>query len=325
MNQRIFAFTLGTMLFAFCVCAQAQQPKKVARIGLLSAGSRSTSASRIESFRQGLRDLGYVEGQNIIIEFRYTEGDAKRFPGLAAEVIGLKPDVIVTSSGAGAFAAKSATKTIPIVFTSVGDPFENGLVTSLSHPGGNITGLTNLSPDLNGKRLELLKERFPTLIRVAYLWNPDRPGTGLKDVQNAGRTMGLQLQSLEVRSGADFDRAFETALSERSQALMTLANPLFNTHQNQIIEFATKNRLPAIFHAKEFVDAGGLMSYAPDFLATYRRAATYVDKILKGTKPGDIPVEQPRKFEFVINLKTAQQIGLTVPPNVLARADRLIK
>ena len=196
---------------------------------------------------------------------------------------------------------------------------------SLSHPAGNITGFTNLSPDLGGKRLELLNESFPTVIRVAYLWNPDRPAIELKDMQDAARRMSLQLQSLEVRSEADFDRAFELALKNRSQALMTWANPLFNTHQNQIIEFVIKNRLPAIFHAREFVDAGGLMSYAPDFLAIYRRAAVYVDKILKGAKPADLPVEQPTKFELVVNLKTAKQMGLTIPDSVLFRADRVIK
>ena len=305
--------------------AEAQQPTKIPRIGVLSAGSRSSASSRIEAFRQGLRVLGYTEGQNIIIEFRYAEGETKRFADLAAELIGLKPDVIVTSSGAGALATKSATRTIPIVFTSVGDPVGDGLVANLSRPGGNITGLTNLSLDLGGKRLELLRESFPNVIRVAYLWNPDRPGTGFDDIQNAARRMAVKLQSLEVRSGVDFDKAFDTALRERSQALMTLANPLFNTHQNQIIEFVTKNRLPAIFHAGEFVDAGGLMSYAPDFLATYRRAATYVDKILKGANPANLPVEQPTKFEFVVNLKAAKQIGVTIPPNVLLRADRVIK
>jgi ABC-type uncharacterized transport system substrate-binding protein len=325
MSEKFITFALSAMLFALCFPVEAQQPGKIPRIGVLSAGSRSSTSSRIEAFRQGLRELDYTEGQNIVVEFRYAEGDTKRFADLAAEFVGLKLDVMVTSSGAGALAAKSATRTIPIVFISVGDPVGDGLVASLSHPGGNITGLTNFSLDLGGKRLELLKESFPKVIRVAYLWNPDRPAIELKDMQNAARAMAVRLQSLEVRSGADFDRAFKIALRERSQALMTWTNPLFGTHRNRIIEFVTKNRLPAIFPSREFVDAGGLMSYAPDFLAIYRRAAVYVDKILKGTKPADLPVEQPVKFELIINLKAAKQIGLTIPPNVLARADKVIR
>jgi putative ABC transport system substrate-binding protein len=266
-----------------------------------------------------------VEGQNILIEYRYAEGKTDRFADLAGELVGLKLDVIVSASGAGTLATKTATKTIPIVFTSVGDPVADGLVASLAHPGGNVTGLTNLSLDLGGKRLELLKESFPKITRLAYLWNPDRPATELKDMQTAAQAMAVQLQSLEVRNAADFDRAFEAALKARTHALLTWTNPLIAAHRNQIIEFVTKNRLPAIFPSKAFVDAGGLMSYGPDSLATYRRAATYVDKILKGAKPADLPVEQPTKFEFVINLKAAKQIGLAIPPNVLARADKVIR
>jgi putative ABC transport system substrate-binding protein len=325
MIRRINVCLLLTVLLFPVSLVLAQQPKKVPRIGFLAAGSPSSMSSRIEAFRQGLRELGYTEGQNIVVEFRYAEGNTKRFADLATELVGLKLDVIVTTSGAGALAAKTATRTIPIVFLSVGDPVVDGLAASLSRPGGNITGLTNLSLDLGGKRLELLKESFPKVTRVAYLWNPDRPAAELKDMQTAAHAMAVQLQSLKVRSAADFDRAFEVALRERIHALITWTNPLFTTHQNQIIEFVTKNRLPAIFPNRVFVDAGGLMSYGPDTVATYRRAATYVDKILKGAKPADLPVEQPTKFELVINLKAAKQIGVTIPPNVLVRANQIIK
>ena len=312
-------------VFLHGVSAQAQQPKKIWRIGILASGTPSSMSSRIEAFRQTLRELGYTEGQNVVIDFRYAEANTKRFADLAAELVALKVDVIVTASGAGALAANAATRTIPIVFTALGDPVADGLVTSLSHPGGNITGLTNLSLDLGGKRLELLKDSFPKVSRVAYLWNPDRPAAELKDMQTAAQVMGVQLQSLEVRSVADFDRAFEIALREQSQALITWTNPLLTTHRSRVVDFATKNRLPVIFPSREFVEAGGLMSYGPDSLASYRRAAVYVDKILNGAKPADLPVEQPTKFELVINLKTAKQIDLTIPPNVLARADRVIR
>jgi putative ABC transport system substrate-binding protein len=325
MKPRVSLWLMAAIFLATVSLAEAQQPKKVPRIGFLVSGSPSSTSDSTEAFRQGLRGLGYVEGQNILIEYRYAEGKTDRFADLAGEVVGLKLDVIVSASGAGTLATKTATKTIPIVFTSVGDPVADGLVASLAHPGGNVTGLTNLSLDLGGKRLELLKESFPKITRLAYLWNPDRPATELKDMQTAAQAMAVQLQSLEVRNAADFDRAFEAALKARTHALLTWTNPLIAAHRNQIIEFVTKNRLPAIFPSKAFVDVGGLMSYGPDSLATYRRAATYVDKILKGAKPADIPVEQPTKFEFVINLKAAKQIGLTIPPNVLARADKVIR
>jgi putative ABC transport system substrate-binding protein len=234
-------------------------------------------------------------------------------------------DVIVTFSGAGAQAAKAATKTIPIVFTSVGDPVADGLVASLARPGGNITGLTNSSLDLGGKRLELLKEAFPKITRVAVLRNPDRPANELREMQAAAPVMGLQLHILEVRRASDFDSAFEAASRERVQALVLWPNPLFGTHRKRILDFATQSRLPVMYSSSGYVEAGGLMSYAPNETAMFRRAAVYVDKILKGTKPADLPVEQPMKFDFVINLKAAKQIGLTIPPNVLARADRVIR
>jgi putative ABC transport system substrate-binding protein len=324
--QNLRWLTLGTMLFVG-VQAQAQQPAKVPQIGFLASRSPSSFSSETEAFRQGLRELGYVEGQNIGIEYRYAEGKTDRFADLATELVRLKVDVIVTSSTPGVLAAKKASSTIPIVFGAINDPVASGLVASLARPGGNITGLTNLSPDLDGKRLELLKESFPKVIitRVGYLWNPDAPGTGWTRMQAAASGLGLQLQPLEARSADDFDSAFEAALRERVNALITLPNPLTNTHHKRIVDFATKSRLPAIYPNRVYVDAGGLMSYAPDLNANYRRAAIFVDKILKGTKPADIPVEQPTKFEFVINLKTAKQIGLTIPPNVLARADKVIK
>ena len=236
-------------------------------------------------------------------------------------------DVILTSSTPSVLAVKKATSTIPIVFVSINDPVASGVVTSLARPGGNITGLTILGPELSGKRLELLKEAVPKATRVAFLWNSANPAQGLlwKESQAAAQELRLQLQSLEVRSSNDFDNAFEAVLRERSQALITVPEPLINTHLKRIVEFAAKNRLPAMYANPQFVDAGGLMSYAPDYSAQYRRAATYVDKILKGAKPADLPVEQPTKFEFIINLKTAKQIGLTIPPNVLARADRVIR
>jgi putative ABC transport system substrate-binding protein len=272
-----------------------------------------------------LRELGYTEGQNILIEMRYGEGKPNRFGELAAELVRLKVDIIVTASAPAILASKKASSTTPIVFTAVNDPVAAGIVASLARPGGNITGITNLSPDLDGKRLELLRETFPNVSRVGYLWNPDAPGTGLPGMQAAALTLSVQLQSLGARTLHDLDTAFEMALKERVQALITLQSPFFITHQNRIVEFATKNRLPATFPTSDYVDAGGLMSYAHSNLENWRRGAYFVDKILKGTKPADIPVEQPTKFELVINLKTAKQIGLTIPPNVLARADKVIK
>jgi putative tryptophan/tyrosine transport system substrate-binding protein len=318
---------VAVVLLALGVTAEAQQPKKIPRIGFLAAPYPSDRAEKNDWFRQGLRDLGYIEGKNIAIEYRYAEGKADRLPTLAAELVGLNVDVILTSSTPSVLAVKKATSTIPIVFVAINDPVASGLVTSLARPGGNITGLTILGPELSGKRLELLKEAVPKATRVAFLWNSANPAQGLlwKESQAAAQELRLQLQSLEVRSSNDFDSAFEAVLRERSQALITVPEPLINTHLKRIVEFAAKNRLPAMYANALFVDAGGLMSYAPDYSAQYRRAATYVDKILKGAKPADLPVEQPTKFEFVVNLKAAKQIGLTIPPNVLARADRIIK
>jgi putative tryptophan/tyrosine transport system substrate-binding protein len=327
MTKKVVCLALGAMFLGVSFPAQAQQPKKVPRIGFLGGASASFYAARTNAFRQGLNELGYTEGKNIIIEYRYAEGKFDRLPDLAAELVGLKLDVIVAAPTPSVLAAKKASATTPIVFASVVDPVASGLVASLARPGGNITGLTILGPELSGKRLELLKEVLPNVTRVAALWNSANPAQELvwKEMQAAAQELRLQLQSLEVRSANDFDIAFKAALRERAQALIPSGEPLINTQLKRIVEFAAKNRLPAMYAGPEVVDAGGLMSYAPNYTDQYRRAAVYVDKILKGAKPADLPVEQPTKFEFVINLKTAKQIGLTIPPNVLARADRVIK
>jgi putative tryptophan/tyrosine transport system substrate-binding protein len=320
-------FWLLTVLFlASSHLAEAQQPKNVPRIGYLLEGSSSSAADRVDTFRDGLRDLGYVEGKNIVIDYRYAEGKFDRFPELAAELVRLKVYVIVAVSTVAARAAQNATRTIPIVALS-GDPVETGLVASLARPGGNVTGLASLAPELSTKRLELLKEIVSKVSLVAVLWNPNGPAPVLafKETQLAAKRLGLLLQSLEVRGPDDFESAFGGAIRERASALLVISDPLTNTHQRRIVELAAKNRLPAIYPIREFVQAGGLMAYAPDRLEQYRRVAYYVDKILKGAKPADLPVEQPTKFEFVINLKAAKQIGLTIPPNVLARADKVIR
>jgi putative ABC transport system substrate-binding protein len=322
MSRKIVASLIAIAVLAFVHLGRAQQAKKVARIGLLIPGSQSAFAIRIDAFRQGLRELGYVEGQNIIIDYRYGEGKTDRFSDLAAELVRFKVDVIVTASTLSVQAAKKASGTIPIVFTAVNDPIVTGLVASFARPGGNVTGMTNLSTELDGKRLELLKETFPKVIRVAYLCNPNSAKT---EMQAAAQALGVQLQTLEVRSANDFDPAFEATIKARAQALIISPSPVFITYQRQIVDFAAKNRLPAVYTTGDYVIGGGLMSYAHSNLENWRRAATYVDKILKGAKPAELPVEQPTKFELVINLKTAKQIGLTIPPNVLARADRVIK
>jgi len=295
------------MLLAMAIIAEAQQPK-LHRIGILFIGTSSFYSAWIDVFRQGLKELGYIEGKNIAFEYRYAEGKADRLPALAAELVVLKVDVIVTSATPSVLALKKATSTIPIVFVAVADPVASGLVASLARPGGNITGLTILAVELSGKRVELLKEAVSKVTRVAFLWNSANPGLtpAWREAQAAAQALGLQLQSLEVRSSNEFDSAFGAALRERAQALITTPEPLYNTHLKRIVEFAAKNRLPAMYTNPQFVDAGGLMSYAPDYTAQYRRTATYVDKILKGAKPADLPVEQPTKFEFVINLKAAK-------------------
>ena len=322
------SFTLLLIAAALgAVVAEAQQPAKVWRIGVLVSTSPSLTASRDEALRQGLRELGYVEGHNIIMEYRYAEGKLDRLPNLAADLVRLKVDVIVTGGTRVTAAAKQATSTIPIVVGGAGDLVRAGLIGSLSSPGGNVTGVSRLSPDFIGKRLELLKEAIPKPIRVAALLNPDNPGYGpsLREIEVAARALGITLQSLAVRSPNDFESAFGAAAKGRADALFVMADALFNSYLTRIVELAAKNRLPAMYDRSDFVEAGGLMSYGVNLADLSRRAAYYVDQILKGAKPADLPVEQPTKFELVINLKAAKQIGLTIPPEVLARADKVIK
>ena len=307
--------------------ADAQQPTKVPRIGFLIAASTSANAARNEGFRQGLRELGYVEGKNIIIEWRSAEGKADRLPGLAAELVRLKVDIIVSGGPSTTRAAKEATSTIPIVVAQDPDPVGSGFVASLARPGGNITGLATLTPELSGKRLELLKEIVPRLSRVAVLGTSTRPGNAqeLREVELAAGAFKVQLQHLDVLDPKDIETAFRAASKERADALLVLGGPVLISHRTQVVELAVKSRLPATYDRPEFVEEGGLMTYSVSSTDLFRRAATYVDKIFKGAKPADLPVEQPKKFEFIINLKAAKQIGLTIPPNVLARADKVIR
>jgi putative ABC transport system substrate-binding protein len=326
MNRRTAIRRLATFFLTSASLVEAQQAARIHRIGILVAPSASFFSARVEAFRQRLRELGYVEGQDILIDYRYADGKLERLPDLAAELVRLKVDVIVTTSTA-ILAAKKASATIPIVFGAATDPVGGGLVSSLARPGGNITGLSVMAPDLDGKRLELLKEAFPKVARVAFLWVPGRArgNLTLTDMEAVAKALGLKLLSLPVRSLDDFDSAFARAKRDGAQALITTVSPLINTQQRQVLDFAAKNRLPAMYPTSEFVEAGGLMSYAPNYTDLFRRAADFVDKILKGTKPADIPVEQPMKFEFIVNLKAAKQIDLTVPPNVLVGADRVIR
>jgi len=323
---------LGLSVIAFVlvvtgVVAQAQQPKQLPRIGYLAANFPSTNIARIQAFRQGLRDLGYVEGKSIVIEWRYAEGKPDRLPALAAELVRLKVDVIVTAGPGQTRTAKKATSTIPIVMAQDSDPVGSGFVASLARPGGNITGLSSLAPELSGKQLELLKEIIPKLSRVAVLGISTRPGNAqsLKEVELAAGAFKVQVQYLDVLDVKDIKTAFRAATKGRAEAVLVLQSPFFNSQRTQIADLAIKNRLPAIYPWPEFVEDGGLMTYSVSFADLFRRAATYVDKILKGAKPAELPVEQPKKFDFIINLKAANQIGLTIPPNVLARADRVIR
>jgi putative ABC transport system substrate-binding protein len=328
MNKRITLWLLATLFLATVSLAEAQQSKKVPRIGVLLAPSRSAVAESLDAFEQGLRELGYVEGRNIVTEYRSAEGKFDRLSDLAAGLIRLKVDVIVAAGGLPAIqAAKNATSTIPIVFTAVNDPVASGFIASLARPGGNITGLSLGGLELYGKRLELLKETVPRVSRVAFFWYPTNLAEplALKEMHASAQALGLEIQSVEVRSPKDFEGAFEAAAKGGARALTVHTNPAFTANRNRILDFAAKNRLPGIYPWREYVEDGGLMSYGPNLPDLYRRAATYVDKILKGAKPADLPVEQPTKFELVINLRAAKQIGLTIPPNVLARADRVIK
>ncbi len=327
MNKKIFVWLLATVLLT-TVSAEAQQAKKVPRIGYLTGSTPDAGKSGLAAFHQGLQDLGYVEGKNILIEYRYAEGKLDRSPSLAAELVQLKVDVLVVTYLPGARAAKEATKTIPIVMVSFVDPVAAGLVDSLARPGGNITGLATLRRDLSGKRLEMLKEVIPGKSRVGVLWDANAPGPviAFKEYEVAARALKIQLQSLEVRGpNPDLEGAFQAVAKGRSNALIVVSNPVLNRHRERIIEILLKNRLPSMHEESRFVEAGGLMSYSAIDADQFRRAAVYVDKILKGTKPADLPVEQPMRFEFVINLKTAKQIGLTIPQWTLMKADRVIR
>jgi putative ABC transport system substrate-binding protein len=326
-RHSILFWLLVTILLETASIAEAQQPKKVPRIGYLSGTSLSAAAARTEAFRRGLRERGYVEGKNIVVEYRYAEGKLDRQNELAAELVRLNVDAIVTAGPTVTRAAKEATATISIVMAFDTDPVGNGFVASLAQPGGNITGLSALSPEISGKQLELLKEIVPKLYRLATLGNSTEPANpqSLKEIELAAAAFGVRLQYLDALGPKDIETAFRTASKRHADAVLVLPSAVFNTHRKEIADLAKKNRLPAIFYAPEWVEDGGLVSYGVSFTDLYRRAAIYVDKILKGAKPADLPVEQPTKFEFIVNLKAAKQIGLTIPPNVLARADKVIR
>jgi putative ABC transport system substrate-binding protein len=327
MKRKITVLILCAMLLAPCLLAEAQQQTKVAKIGYLRPGFESGSGRGIEALRRALRALGYVEGETIAFEHRYADNKLDRLPALANELVGLKFDVLITRGPRAALAAKNATGTIPVVFYDVADPVALGLVDSLARPGGNLTGLTIITDVLVGKRLELLKETVPKLSRVAVLWNPENPGNALqwKESQLQARALGLQLHSMAVSSADRYEGAFKEAAKARSAALAVTPDPLVISNLKLITDLTAKYRLPAIADRGEFVESGGLMSYGADQTEQVRRAVALMDKILKGAKPADLPVEQPMKFEFIINLKTAKQIGVTIPPNVLARADKVVK
>jgi putative ABC transport system substrate-binding protein len=328
MNKVVWSSILvAAMLLVTAGLVEAQQPTKIPRIGFLTAGSSSTIPARIDAFRQGLRELGYVEDKNIVIEWRFGEGKLDRLPALVAELVRLKVDVILSAGAAVTRPAKDATRTIPIVMAQDTDPVGNGFVASLARPGGNITGLSSYSAELNGKRLELLKEIVPKLSRLAVIGESTYPGNAqsLKETELAAGALKVQLQYLDVLDPKDIETAFRDTSKGRADGVLLLQSAVLNSQRKQTADLATKSRLPAIYYAPEFLDAGGLMSYAASITDLYRRAATYVDKILKGAKPADLPVEQPKKFELIISLKAAKQIGLTIPPNVLVRADQVIK
>jgi putative ABC transport system substrate-binding protein len=321
------ALAVCAVLFALCVSAQAQQANKVPRIGYLVAGYRSDILARTDAFRHSLRELGYAEGKNIVIEERYAEGKIDRLSPLAAELVQLNVKVIVAAGPQTTRRAKEATSTIPIVMGFHNDPIGAGMVASLRRPGGNVTGLSTLAPEISGKQLELLKEIVPKLSRVAVLGTSTMPGNPqvLTETERAAIALGVQHLYVDVRSAEDIETAFRKASNDHADAVLALPSFLLTSQRKQLVNLALKTRLPSIYDRQEFVEDGGLMSYSVSSTDLFRRAAIYVDKILKGAKPGDLPVEQPTKFEFVINLKAAKQIGLTIPPNVLARADRVIR
>ena len=326
MKNKLASLMLCATVFVFCADAKAQQAKNIPRVGWLSAVSGSNTGQK-EIIRILDESFGYVSGKNIAFEFRYAANRLDRLPILAEELASQKVDLLITPGTPGALALRNATKTIPVIFTDVTDPVSSGLVETLARPGGNLTGFSSIESILAGKRLELLKETIPKLSRVAVLWDPQNQSAQQewKESQRVGRELGLQLYSMEVSSAEEYVKAFDQAVKAQSLALSVLSNPLTASNQHRITDMAAKKRLPAIYARRELVVNGGLMSYGPDQAERFRRVAALIDKILKGAKPSEIPVEQPTKFELVINLKTAKQIGLTIPPNVLARADRVIK
>ena len=327
MRNKITRRAFCSMLLVLPFPARAQRPTKIPRIGSLFVTTPPAVSARREAFRQGLRELEYVEGKNIFVDYRYADGKTDRLPALAAELVRLQVDIIVTAGSPSTRAAKEATATIPIVMTRDGDPVGNGFVASLARPGGNITGLSTLNPELSGKRLELLRETVPKLSRVAVFGASTRPGNAqsLKEVELVAAAFKVKLQNLDVLDPKDIETAFRAAGKGRAEAVLTLVGPVLASHRTQVVALAIKSRLPAIYERSDFVEDGGLMSYGPNFTDLDRRAAVYVDKILKGRPPTDLPVEQPMRFEFVISLPAAKKIGLTIPPNVLVRADRVIR
>jgi len=324
MKAKILVYALPVLVLTTIHLAVAQQPSKIAHIGYLSARAAD---ERDEAFRRGLRELGYVEGKHIVIDRRFAEGNADRLPELAAELIHLKLDLIVTGGNEATEAIKKATATIPIVTSGSTNPVGSGFVASLSHPGGNVTGLSLDAPGLSGKRLELLKESFPTITRVAVLYYPGTPSlkVTMPETEEAARLLNVQLQRVGVEASDELEKAFSAMSKERAEALVKLPSAVLTSYRKRIVELAAKSRLPAMYEDRVITEAGGLMSYGSDITDVYHRSAVFVDKILKGAKPGDLPVEQPTKFEFIINLKSAQQIGVTIPPNVLVRADKVLK
>ena len=327
MSRKLLNCLLITLVSVTANWAEAQQAAKIPRIGYLAGASRSGNTVRREAFLQGLRQLGYEEGKNIFIEYRYAEGKFDRLPALAAELVQLKVDLIVTVGTASTRPANDATRTIPIVMAQDSDPVGNGFVTSLARPGGNITGLSQMAPDLAGKELELLKEVLPKLSRVAVLGtsNSASNAQALREMEAPAKALGITVEYQDVRNATDIEAALAAAIKARAEAVLVLTSAVINTNRAQLFGFVVKNRLPAIYPQSDYVEAGGLMFYGPNVTEMFRRAATYVDKILKGAKPADLPVEQPMKFELIVNLKAAKQIGLTIPPSVLGRADRVIR
>jgi putative ABC transport system substrate-binding protein len=321
----VLILVLGVLLAP--LLADAQPRARASRIGFLGTSSPSAIPRALDAFQRGLRELGYLEGQNIVVEYRWAQGRQERLSGLAVELVRLNVDIIVAPNTQAALAVRAETGTIPIVFAGVADPVGTGLVASLARPGGNTTGLSFLSPELSAKQLELLKEALPKTSRVAVLWNPGNPGLALavRETEVAARALGVQVQLFEARGPDEIDRAFLAMTRERADALIVLADAVFHVDRTRIVGLAAKSRLPAMYNFREFVDAGGLIAYAANLADLFRRMAVYVDKILKGARPADLPVEQPMKFELVVNLKTAKALGLTIPQSVLIRADEVIR